>query len=111
MEQKEEMGEEPFSTKCELLRNSKIRAEKDGWITGDAEKEMPASLSQPGDDKNNKEEEEYGMVSLIVTIDEELLRRIETSGHPDFGAERTAYAEVGEESTKENEPGEPPRIR
>ena len=68
---------------------------------------MLASLSPTGHEENNVEEQEDGrMVSLVVTIDEELLRRIETSGHPDFVAERTAYAEVGEESTKENEPGD-----
>ena len=42
------------------------------------------------------------MVTLVVTVDEELLRRIETSVHPDLVTERTAYAEVGEAT----EPGE-----
>ena len=42
------------------------------------------------------------MVALVVTIDAELLRRIENSGHPDF------VAEVEEEASTENEPGELP---
>ena len=61
---------------------------------------MLASL--PELEENKEEGQEGRMVTLVVSIDEELLRRIETSVHPDFVTERTAYAEVGEAI----EPGE-----
>ena len=69
-----------------------------------AENDMVARLNTTGDDKNNRGEED-GMVTLVVTIDEELLRRIETSGYPDFAAEPTAEAVVEEEAPTKNEPG------
>ena len=43
------------------------------------------------------------MVTLVVTVDEELLRTIETSAHPDFAAEPTTKAGVDEDA---DEPGE-----
>ena len=101
----------PFSIKGELLRSSKFTNQKKLVVTksfnltGAAETEMPASLPPTGNEENSKEEQEGRMVALVVTIDEELLRRIETSGHSDFVAERTVYAE---EASTENEPGEPP---
>merc|ERR1712192_209460 len=84
LEQEEEEEEEPFSMK------------------GAAETDKLTSLPLTGDEENKEEEQEDGrMVALVVTIDEELLRRIETSGHPDFVADPTAYAE---EASTENEP-------
>ena len=47
------------------------------------------------EDKNGKEEK--GMVTIVVTIDEELLKRIEASVHPDSAAEELTKAEVGKE--------------
>ena len=69
-----------------------------------AENEMVAGLNTTGDDKNNRGEED-GMVTLVVTIDEELLRRIKTSGYPDFAAEPTTKTEVEGEAPTKNEPG------
>ena len=98
LEQEEE--EEPSSAKGELLRNAKQKCDKS--FTGAAETEMVASRLPPsGDDKNNED----GMVTLIVTIEEKLLRRIETSGYPDFATEPTTQAEVEGEAAAENEPG------
>ena len=65
---------------------------------------MVASRLPPsGDDENNEEED--GMVTLVVTIDEELLRIIETSGNPDFSSEPTTKAEVEGEAAAKNEAG------
>ena len=65
---------------------------------------MVASRLPPsGDDKNNEKED--GMVTLVVTIEEELLRRIEASGYPDFSTDPTTKAEVEGEAPPENEPG------
>ena len=58
---------------------------------------VASSLSPSGDDKNNED----GMVTLIVTIDEELLRRIETSGYPNF----STTAEVEGDAPTKNESG------
>ena len=58
-------------------------------------------LPSSGGDKNKED----GMVTLIVTIEEEWLRRIENSGHPDFSTGPTTKAEVEEESPTKNEPG------
>ena len=72
-------------------------------LTGAAETEMLASLPPTGDEETKEKKQEGGrMVALVVTIDEELLRRIETSVHPD------SVAEVGKEASTENEPGELP---
>ena len=46
-----------------------------------SETEMLASVPSTGDDRNKKEEDRT--VAVIVTIDEELVRRIETSLHRD----------------------------
>ena len=69
-------------------------------LTGAAETEMLASLPLTGDEENK--EEDGRMVALVVTIDAELLRRIENSGHSDFVTDPTAFAE---EASTENEPG------
>ena len=45
------------------------------------------------------------MVTMIVTIKEVLLKRIETSGYPDFSTGPTTKAEVEEESPTQTEPG------
>ena len=45
----------------------------------------------------DEDEEEDGMVAIAVTIDEELLRRVETSVHPNWGVEGINNAEVGKE--------------
>ena len=37
------------------------------------------------------------MVTIVVTIDEELLKRIEASVHPDSAVEELTKAEVGRE--------------
>ena len=53
-------------------------------------------------------EEKNRMVNLIVTIDEELLRRMDTAVHPDLVAEGITRVEVGEEGLhfiKNREPG------
>ena len=50
---------------------------------------MLAGLPSTVDDKTTEEKEDQRMVTLVVTIDEELLRRIETSGYPDLAAEPT----------------------
>ena len=65
---------------------------------------MVASSLTPSEDDKKKEEED-GMVTLIVTIEEELLRIIETSGNPDFATEPTTKAEVEVEAPAQNEPG------
>ena len=63
---------------------------------------MVASRLPPsGDDKNNED----GMVTPIVTIEEELLRRIEASGYPDFSTDPTNKAKVEDEAPTKNEPG------
>ena len=62
---------------------------------------MLASLPLTGDEEN-KEEHDGRMVTLVVIVDEEFSRRIENSGHPDF------VAEVEEDASTENEPGELP---
>ena len=64
---------------------------------------MLASLPPAGDEENKKEDDGR-MVSLIVTVDEELLRRIETSVHLDFAGELTTKV-AGEHATTKNEPG------
>merc|ERR1712192_176807 len=54
------------------------------------------------------EEEENGKVALVVTIDKELLRRLEASDHPDFAIEDITRVEVGEERLhlfSDQEPG------
>ena len=61
---------------------------------------MVASRLPPSGD-----EEDDGMVTLVVTIDEELLRIIEASGYPNFSTDPTTKAEVEEEATAKNEPG------
>ena len=66
---------------------------------------MVASRLSPSADDRNNEEEENGMVTLVVTIEEELLRRIETSGYPNFSTEPTTKAEVEGEAVTKNEPG------
>ena len=50
---------------------------------------MLAGLPSTVDDKTTEEKEDQRMVTLVVTIDEELLRRIETYGYPDIAAEPT----------------------
>ena len=63
---------------------------------------MVASRLPPsGDDENNED----GMVTLIVTIEEELLRRIEASGYPNFSTDPTNKAKVEDEAPTQNEPG------
>ena len=42
-------------------------------------------------------EEKKGMVTLIVTIDEELLRRMDTALHPNLAAEGITREGMGEE--------------
>ena len=49
---------------------------------------------------------ENGKVTLFVTIDKELLRRLETSDHPDLVAEGTTRVEEGLCFIKNNQPGE-----
>ena len=44
-------------------------------------------------------EEKNGMVTLIVTIDKELLRRVDARLQSDLGAEGVAKVEEGEESS------------
>ena len=56
-----------------------------------------------GDEENN--EVENGMVTLVVTIEEELLKRIEVSGYPNFSTGPTTKAEVDGEGPTKNEPG------
>ena len=51
-------------------------------------------------------EEKNGVVTLIVTMDEELLRRVDASLHPDFGSEGDANVEEGLNCITNNEPGE-----
>ena len=46
------------------------------------------------------------MVTLIVTIEEELLRRVDASLQPDFGTEGDANVEEGLDCITNNEPGE-----
>ena len=53
------------------------------------------------EDEETKNKEEDGMVTLIVTIHEELLRMIETSGNPNFST--TAKKEG--DAPKKNESG------
>ena len=65
---------------------------------------MVASRLPPSEDDENNEEQD-GMVTLIVTIEEKLLKRIEASGYPNFSTEPTTKAEVEEEAPTQNEPG------
>ena len=51
-------------------------------------------------------EEKNRMVTLIVTIDEELLRRVDASLQPDLAAEGVAKVEEGLHFITNNEPGE-----
>ena len=51
-------------------------------------------------------EEKNRMVTLIVTIDEELLRRVDASLQPDLAAEGVAKVEEGLHIITNNEPGE-----
>ena len=46
------------------------------------------------------------MVTLIVTIEEELLRRVDASLQPDLAAEGVAKVEEGLHFNTHNEPGE-----
>ena len=45
------------------------------------------------------------MITLVVAIKEVLLKRIETSGYPDFSTGPTTKAKVEGEATTKNEPG------
>ena len=45
------------------------------------------------------------MVTKIVTIKEVLLKRIKTSGYPDFSTGPTTKAKVEEDFPTKNEPG------
>ena len=60
-------------------------------------------LPPSGEDENN--EVENRMVTLVVTIEEELLKRIEASGYPNFYTEPTTKAKVEGEAPTKNEPG------
>ena len=51
-------------------------------------------------------EEKNRMVTLIVTIDEELLRRVDASLQPDLAAEGVAKVEEELHFITNNEPGE-----
>ena len=51
-------------------------------------------------------EEKNGMVTLIVTIEEELLRRVDASLQTDLAAEGVAKVEEGLHFNTHNEPGE-----
>ena len=55
------------------------------------------------------EEEENGKVALGITIDEELLRRLEASDHPDLATGGITRVEPGEERLhciSDQQPGE-----
>ena len=92
-----------------MLKYSRRHVDKSFNFTGAAETEILASLPvAPTEDDKNDKEEDPRMVTLIVTVDEELLKRIETFVHPDVAAEPTTKAEVGEEAATKDEPGEPP---
>ena len=51
-------------------------------------------------------EEKNGMVKLIVTMEEELLRRVAAPLQPDLGTEGIANVEKGLNFITNNEPGE-----
>ena len=56
-------------------------------------------------------EEKNGVVTLIVTMDEELLRRVDASLQTDLAAEGIAKAEEkGLHFITNNEPGEPSHV-
>ena len=56
-------------------------------------------------------EEKNGMVTLIVTMEEELLRRVDASLQPDLAAESIAKVEEeGLHFITNNEPGEPSHV-
>ena len=55
---------------------------------------------------DDKTEAEKGMVTLVVTIDKELLRRIDASLQPDLGSEDINRVEEGLHYITKNEPGE-----
>ena len=97
----QEEKERPISIKGELQWN--VRDSTEPFSDG-VEKKMLAGLTSSEDEKN-KNKEEDGMVTLVVTIDEELLRRIQTSGYPNFATDPTTKAEVEKESPTKNEPG------
>ena len=63
---------------------------------------MVASRLPPSGNDKNKED---GMVTLVVTIERELLRRIEASGYPNFATDPTTREEVEDEAPTQNEPG------
>ena len=63
---------------------------------------MLAGLPSSEDEKNKEED---GMVTMIVTVDEELLRIIEASGYPDFSTDPTTKSEVDGEAPTKNKPG------
>ena len=101
LEQEEEEG--PSSIKGELQWN--VRDSTEPFSDG-VEKKMLTGLTSSEDEKNKNNEEEDGMVTLIVTIEEKLLRRIETSGYPNFATDPTTKAEeVEDEAPTKDEPG------
>ena len=100
LEQEEKEG--PISIKGELQWN--VRDSTEPFSDG-VEKKMLAGLTSSEDEKNKNKEEEDGMVNMIVTIEERLLRRIETSGHPDFSTGPTTREEVEDEAPTKDEPG------
>ena len=51
-------------------------------------------------------EEENGKVTLFVTIDKELLRRLEASDHPDLATGGITRVEEGLHFMKNSQPGE-----
>ena len=86
-----------------MLKYSRRHVDKSFNFTGAAETEILASLPvAPTEDDKNDKEEDPRMVTLIVTVDEEFLKRTETSVHPDFVAEHTAMPELGEEAFTKN---------
>ena len=67
-----------------------------------------STLVMPSAAKSGWTEEKNRMVNLIVTIDAELLRRMDTAVHPDLAAEGITRVEVGEKGLhfiRNNDPG------
>ena len=58
-----------------------------------------AASQQESEEKDDKEEN--GMVTIVVAIDRELLRMIETSDNPHLAADATTKKEAGELPSKE----------
>ena len=103
MSQEQEEEEEPLSIKGGPQWN--VRDSTEPFSDG-VEKKMLTGLTLSEDEKNKNNEEEDGMVTLIVTIEEKLLRRIETSGYPNLATDPTTKAEQVEgEALAKDKPG------